>query len=175
MANGPSFFGENTPDYGLGQDIMRILRLTPTGHVGGETVHHDAPAVSAGVGDTVSVSHDYGFFDPFNEGMIATALAKKYGLSGEEQRNLFKSGMFQPLSRSMTQMLDPKQYRTELSQGQTADPTIFSPKLSSGSGMAGTSGASETKSRRNCKDVWKYIGTERFYFTANYSMGYSGT
>lgn len=57
--------------------------------------------------------------------MIATALAKKYGLSGEEQRNLFKSGMFQPLSRSMVNMLAPQQYRTELTQGQTADPTVF--------------------------------------------------
>tara|TARA_R100001594_G_scaffold144326_1_gene193259 strand:- start:426 stop:1043 length:618 start_codon:yes stop_codon:yes gene_type:complete len=124
MANGPSFFGSG-PDYGLSQDIIRLLGLSPEGHIGGEIVYHDAPVVSAGVGDTVSVSHDYGMFDPFNEGMIATALAKKYGLSGEEQANLFKSGMFQPLSRSIVQTLDPKKYINELRATRTQTPAGF--------------------------------------------------
>tara|TARA_R100001082_G_C4360280_1_gene158979 strand:+ start:117 stop:860 length:744 start_codon:yes stop_codon:yes gene_type:complete len=181
MANGPSFFGENTPDYGLGQDIIRILGLSPEGHVGGgstytESVKHSTPqsytvntaGASAGKPRTISAaeynanpslyaghyspnyyadetrtSEDYGMFDPFNEGMIATALAKKYGLSAEEQKNLFTSGMFQPLSRSMTQMLDPQQYRTEFTQGQTADPTVFLTQPSTDSGMAGSGMASK--------------------------------
>ena len=144
MANGPSFFGENTPDYGLGQDIMRILRLSPTGHVGGGTYMSGGYSSGfAGAQDVEHEQHDYGFFDPFNEGMIATALAKKYGLSGEEQRNLFKSGMFQPLSRSMVNMLAPQQYRTELTQGQPADPTVFSTQPSTDSGMAGSGMASK--------------------------------
>ena len=128
MANGPSFFGENTPDYGLGQDIIRLLGLTPEGHIG-----------KGGVGGGA----DEGFFNPFNEASIITALSKKYGLSAEEQGNVFKPGMFQPLSRSMTQMLDPQQYRTELTQGQTADPTVFSTQPSTDSGMAGSGMASK--------------------------------
>jgi hypothetical protein len=142
MANGPSFFGENTPDYGLSQDIIRLLGLSPEGHIGGDKTYHKEDSGLFGIGSgTLETTHDHGIFNPFNEASIITALAKKYGLSAEEQANLFKPGMFQPLTRSMTQMLNPQQYRTELAQGQTADPSIFSAQLSSGSGMAGSGSA----------------------------------
>jgi hypothetical protein len=70
-------------------------------------------------------NYSLGQFNPFNEGMIASALAKKYGLSEEEQANIFKSGMFQPLSRSIVQTLDPKKYINELRATRTQTPAGF--------------------------------------------------
>lgn len=142
MANEISFFGD-TPDYGLSQDIMRILGLSTAegseGHVGGGTyTKGEYSSGFAGSPGVETAQHDYGMFDPFNEGMIATALAKKYNLSGEEQRKLFKPGLFSPLQRSMTKLLNPSMHRKELPIGGSLDPLIPSTQPSMSSGMAGS-------------------------------------
>ena len=163
-----------TPDYGLSQEIIALLGLSSTGHVGGEStyteeVKHSTPqsytvnsaGASAGkptsistttynenpslyamhynanyYSDVTKTSHDYGMFDPTNEGMIGTALAKKFGLTGEEQRDVFKAGLFQPISQSMIDMLNPSQYRAELGPDKSPDPVVSS--TMSGMNMAGS-------------------------------------
>ena len=144
MANGPSFF-ESGPDYGLSQDIIRLLALTPEGRLR-RGVSDDAilgrkgvigalkeysgikdikRAITRGRTGSPYSTTPGAVFNPFDEGMIASALATKYGLSGEEQANLFKSGMFQPLSRSIVQALDPKKYINELRATRTQTPAGF--------------------------------------------------
>ena len=130
MANGPSFFGSG-PDYGLSQDIMELLDLEPGGEITG-TRRVKTGSELRDVGGRQRVmpvftteNYSLGQFNPFDEGMIASALAKKYGLSEEEQANIFKSGMFQPLSRSIVQTLDPKKYINELRATRTQTPAGF--------------------------------------------------
>ena len=138
MANGNLNFFGNTPDYGLSEDIIRILGLSPEGHIGGQIVTHPG-SMWTHEGETISQAKDHGIFNPFSETSIITALAKKYGLSAEEQANLFKPGMFQPLSGSMVNMLDPSIHRTELSATQTAAPSgLFSQASSMSPTMAGS-------------------------------------
>ena len=168
MANGNTNFFGNTPDYGLSQKIIDLLELTPEGGMTGtrSTSVSDHERIYGPEFGTIAKgmiainpfayiteegremrnriwnpTEDYttGQFNPFNEDMIATALARKYGLSEEEKTNLFKPGMFQALSRSMVNMLDPSIHRTELSATQTAAPSgLFSQASNMSPTMAGS-------------------------------------